>query len=185
MTDTTPKNVTAYLAELENELDGVAPEVRNDIVAGVREELLGLDAAAAHARISELGDPAFIAAEARTEAGTGMDEASVERESAPGRASSIAAVVVLVAGSIVVPFVGAIVGLVWVSSARAWTRREKATAWFAPIVIAVLVFALSLLLASLQTTGSHVAVLVGYLVFPIEGVVLAVRARHRGWRVCA
>ena len=51
MNDTTPKNVTAYLTELENELAGIAPDVRHDILAGVREELLGLDPAAASARI--------------------------------------------------------------------------------------------------------------------------------------
>ena len=30
--------------------------------------------------------------------------------------------------------------------------------------------------------GAHVVVLVGYLVFPLEGIALAVRARSRGWR---
>lgn len=176
----TPPNVTAYLAQLEAELAGVAPDVRRDIVAGVREELLGLDPAAASARIGDLGDPAFIAAEARAEARPQAE--AVGSAPAPGRASSIAAVVILIAGSILVPFVGALVGLLWVSAARAWTRREKGVAWLVPVVVAIVVVALSLILAAIDVNGAHLAVLVAYLVFPIEGIVLAARGHRRSWR---
>ncbi|AMM20190.1 hypothetical protein AX769_08455 [Frondihabitans sp. PAMC 28766] len=180
MNDTTPNNVTDYLTRLERELSDVAPDVRDDIVAGIREELLGLDPAGASARIDDLGDPAFIAAEARaaTPEQSGRGAAT---PAAPGRASSIAAVVILIAGSIVVPFVGAVVGLAWISASRAWTRREKLTAWLVPIVVAILAVVLSLILASVHVSGSHVALLIAYLVFPVEGIVFAVRGARRNW----
>jgi uncharacterized membrane protein len=68
MTDSTPAITTAYLAELDTELDHLPADLRRDIVAGIREELLGLDASAAAGRIQGLGDPSFIAAEARAAA---------------------------------------------------------------------------------------------------------------------
>jgi uncharacterized membrane protein len=63
--ESTPQVVHDYLAELDRALSGVPAEVRQGIVSGVAEELEGLDAAAAESRIKTLGDPAFIAAEAR------------------------------------------------------------------------------------------------------------------------
>ena len=64
----TPQVVRTYLDQLEATLSGVREDVRHDIVAGIAEELRGLSAADAAARIEALGDPAFIAAEARAEA---------------------------------------------------------------------------------------------------------------------
>ena len=60
--------VRDYLAELDLELAGVPDDVREGIVTGIAEELEGLDAAAATYRIGTLGDPPFIAAEARADA---------------------------------------------------------------------------------------------------------------------
>ncbi|GAB3036546.1 hypothetical protein GCM10027052_13640 [Parafrigoribacterium mesophilum] len=65
---TSPQVVRAYLAQLDAALAAVSDDVRRDIVAGVAEELRGLSAPDAAARIEALGDPAFIAAEARAEA---------------------------------------------------------------------------------------------------------------------
>ncbi|BDZ52044.1 hypothetical protein GCM10025867_42850 [Frondihabitans sucicola] len=182
MTDTTPKNVTDYLARLQTELADVPPEVSTDIVAGIREELQGLDQTESEARIATLGDPAFIAAEARAASPTPVSETT-----APGRTLSIAAVLVLILGSIVVPGVGALVGLVWVSIARAWSRTEKLVAWLVPIAVAIVVIVVLLILAASDhsANGSHLSFLLAYLVFPIEGIVLAVRARGRGWRARA
>ena len=64
---TAPQVVRNYLAQLESALGGLPTDVRDGIVAGVAEELSGLDAATAAERIETLGDPAFIAAEARAE----------------------------------------------------------------------------------------------------------------------
>jgi hypothetical protein len=197
MTDTTPEVTTAYLARLDSELDQLPADLHRDIVAGVEEELQGLDAESAALRIEQLGDPAFIAAEARagsaTEARAGSaTEARAETPSEaplgssdappPGRAFSIAAVVVLIAGSLLVPVIGALAGLLFVSQAQAWTRREKAAAWCASVGVALLALAAAALMSSADAGGGHVVLLVGYLVFPVVGVVLAVRAQRRGWR---
>ena len=181
MTDPTPEITTAYLAQLDDELGQLPEDLRRDILAGVGEELQGLDSAAAAARIRQLGDPAFIAAEARTEMPNGAPGVAVEA-SAPGRPFSIVAVVVLIAGSLLVPVIGALVGLVLVSQAEAWTRREKTTAWLVPVGVALLVLATVALMASADVGGAHLLVMAGYLIFPLEGIVLAVRARSRGWR---
>lgn len=181
MADTTPEITTTYLARLDTELDRLPADLHRDIRAGIAEELQGLDAGAAAARIEQLGDPAFIAAEARTELPT--DASGVTPEAAPpGRAFSIVAVVVLVAGSLLVPVVGALVGLVLVSQARAWTRREKTAAWLVPLGVVLLALGAVAVLASASVNGSHLVILAGYLLFPLEGIALCVRARRRGWR---
>jgi hypothetical protein len=48
--------VRGYLAELDSALADVPAAVRSEMVAGVREELSGLDAETAARRIQELGD---------------------------------------------------------------------------------------------------------------------------------
>ncbi|MBD8585774.1 hypothetical protein IFT90_14540 [Frigoribacterium sp. CFBP 8766] len=189
MTDTTPEVTTAYLARLDSELDQLPADLHRDIVAGVEEELQGLDAESAAARIEQLGDPAFIAAEARAGSAT---EARAESPTGaplgapdappPGRAFSITAAVVLIAGSLLVPVVGALVGLLFVSQAQAWTRREKAAVWLASVGVALLALAAAALMSSSGVGGGHLALLVGYLVIPVVGIVLAVRAHRRGWR---
>ena len=181
MTDTRPEITTAYLAQLDTELAQLPTELHHDILAGIREELEGLDAGAAAARIHQLGDPAFIAAEARGEV-QGDAPGVAADPPVPGRTFSIVAVVVLIAGSLLVPVVGALAGLVFVSWSRAWTRREKTAAWLAPVGVALLALAAVALMASADLGGAHIVVLVGYLVFPLEGIALAVRARSRGWR---
>jgi uncharacterized membrane protein len=181
VTDTTPGITTAYLAQLDAELAQLPTDLHRDIVTGVTEELRGLDAEAAAARIRQLGDPAFIAAEARAETATGVPLVSQDAPP-PGRTFSIVAAVVLIAGSLLVPVVGALAGLVFVSQAQAWTRREKAAAWLASAGVALLAVAAATVMASAGLGGTHLVVLVGYLVFPVVGIVLAVRARRRSWR---
>jgi hypothetical protein len=44
-----------------------------------------------------------------------------------------------------------------------------------------LVTVLSLVLDSFQVNGAHLAILLAYLVFPIEGIVLAIRGQRREW----
>lgn len=181
MTDTTPEITTTYLAQLDTELDQLPTELHRDILAGIGEELRGLDAGAAAARIQQLGDPAFIAAQARSEVQVGAPGCTTETP-VPGRTFSIVAVIVLIAGSLLVPVVGALAGLVFVSQASAWTRQEKTAAWLAPAGVALLALVAVTLMASADLGGTHRVVLVSYLVFPLEGIALAIRARHRAWR---
>jgi len=180
MTDTTPQITTSYLAQLDTELEYLPRDIRRDIVSGIREELQGLDAAAATARIQQLGDPSFIAAEARAETARNAPPMATDSQ-VPGRGFSITAVVVLIAGSLLVPFIGALVGLLCVSRAKAWSRREKVAAWLAPLGVALLALAIVALLSSATMAGSHAVLLASYLVFPLEGIALAIRGRRRGW----
>jgi len=170
VTDTTPEITTVYLAQLDTELDQLPEDLHRDIVNGIREELEGLDGEAAAARIQQLGDPAFIAAGARAETPNQAPLVGTDAPT-PGRAFSITAAVILIAGSLLIPGLGAVAGLVFVSQAKAWSRREKTTAW--PTVA---------LMSAAGVGGAHLVVLVGYLVFPAVGVTLAVRAQGRGWR---
>ena len=181
MTDTTPEITTVYLAQLDTELDQLPEDLHRDIVNGIREELEGLDGEAAAARIQQLGDPAFIAAGARAETPNQAPLVGTDAPT-PGRAFSITAAVILIAGSLLIPGLGAVAGLVFVSQAKAWSRREKTTAWLTPVGVALLAMATVALMSAAGVGGAHLVVLVGYLVFPAVGVTLAVRAQGRGWR---
>lgn len=187
MTEHNSRTVQNYLSRVDAALAGVDAGVRADIVSGIREELAGLDEPSAAARIAEMDDPALIAAEARAA------QPLVPGEAVPGRTLSIIAVIVLIAGSFVVPLIGPLVGLIWVSFSTAWSRREKIIAWLVPLGAAIVVALLVALAqaqdaASIETTSPlvpgwyHLAVLGLYLVLPLEGVVLLVRANRRGWR---
>jgi hypothetical protein len=140
---TVPQVVRSYLAQLDRALAGLPGGVSEEIVAGILEELGGLDAGAAAARIEDLGDPQFIAAEARAEASPlappvltsppaepaptpPVAEAAGTRNSGrePGWFSILAALLFAI-GGLIIPLYGWVVGLglVWVS--RSWTTGEK------------------------------------------------------------
>ena len=197
MTEATPQAVRDYLSQLDSALADVEPEVRLAIVAGIREELDGLDDAAASARIDDLGDPAFIAAEAK--AATPVTEPTVGPSGPPpGRTLSIVAVLVLIIGAFLIPLVGPLIGLIWVSFSTAWSRREKLAAWLVPVAVAIVIAVVNFVTAIAQQetstastgpavsfmglAGWHLAILVPYFVLPIIGVVLFVRANRRGWK---
>ncbi|TQO20137.1 putative membrane protein [Rhodoglobus vestalii] len=200
MTKDTPQATHDYLSQLEAALSGVEPDVRGEIVAGIREELDGLDAEAAASRIEGLGDPAFIAAEAK--AATPDAERATPTGPPPGRTLSIIAVLLLIVGSFIVPVVGPFVGLVWISLSAAWTRREKLTAWLTPLAAAIVVAVAVTIFTAVQSqaaadplnplvpfaglaglAGWHLAILLPFLVLPVVGIALLVRANNRNWRV--
>ncbi|MGV8882794.1 MAG: HAAS signaling domain-containing protein [Rhodoglobus sp.] len=146
-----------YLAELDSALIDVPAAVRTEMVAGVREELSGLDAATAAARNRcrpqplppataaarnrELGDPAFIAAEARAEVGAATPTAQLEA----GWFPVVAAIVVAIGGA-VIPVAGWIVGIGMVWASRTWFRWEKWVATLAAPVTGLLLSGLAWLL---------------------------------------
>ncbi len=134
MTDTTPQVVRSYLSELDAALRGLPEPVRQEILGGVTEELTGLDASAAAARIEELGDPAFIAAEARAESGV-TDAAAPTHPDALWY--TVIASLLVAFGGIVVPVVGWIAGIAMVWLSRAWFTWEKWVATLAAAVLAV------------------------------------------------
>ena len=150
---TTPQVVRSYLAQLEKALGGLPLEVRDEIVAGIREELEGLDAAAAAARVEALGDPEFIAAEARAEVGASpvapATPPAAERigrfGGEPGWYPVLAALLVAF-GGVVIPVIGWIVGLGLVWTSKTWRLRDKWVATLTPFVavgLFVLVFSLT------------------------------------------
>ena len=154
-----PQVVRSYLAQLDSALAGVPADVRRDILAGVAEELRGLDAAAAASRIEQLGDPAFIAAEARAEARTGAsshpDASTTARadipfgmtaraESGLGRGSAakppastqrwyiVVTALLIDFGFLVLPLAGWVLGIMLMWSSPLWSRREKLYITLAP-----------------------------------------------------
>jgi hypothetical protein len=181
-----PRVVRDYLAELDRELAGVPDEVRQGIVAGIAEELEGLDAAAATSRITTLGDPAFIAAEARAGVApksTGPKSTTVVL--APPRASEqrwyvVVTTALLYFGGLVVPLAGWVVGIMMLWASPLWTRNEKLIAAIVPPAVGVVLFGI-LALAGSGFAVWHALVL-GGLVGPIlASFVIGIILSHRGW----
>jgi len=181
-----PRVVRDYLAELDRELAGVPDEVREGIVTGIAEELEGLDAAAATSRITTLGGPAFIAAEARA----GAEPRSAGSRStavalAPPRASAQRWYVVVTAallyfGGLVVPLAGWVVGIMMLWASPLWTRNEKLIATIVPPAVGVLLFGIFAIGGS-GFPWWH-ALLFGGLVGPIvASFVIGVILSRRGW----
>jgi len=156
MTDhTAPQVVRNYLAQLETALTGVSTDVRDGIVAGVAEELSGLDAAAAAERIETLGDPAFIAAEARAESPAPVVTApapAAEFGMSSQRWYIVLTTVLLEFGGIVIPLAGWVVGIMLLWASPLWTRAEKLVATIVPPAAAVLVVLGALVLDLMSTT---------------------------------
>ncbi len=189
----TPQVVRSYLGELDRTLAGVPDDVRQGIVAGVAEELEGLDAVAAASRIEFLGDPAFIAAEARAEAQAearaGARAGAAPNPSAakltPSRASEQRWYVVVTAlllefGGLLVPLAGWVAGIMLLWSSPLWTRGEKLVAMIVPRAVGILLF------SSLAIGGSGIswwhAVVLGALAGPaLASIVIGIILSRCGW----
>lgn len=152
---TAPRVVRSYLAQLKEALAGLPTEVRDEIVAGIREELDGLDAAAAALRIETLGDPEFIASEARAETTTvaPTDSPTADAGGREPRWLPVLAALLVAFGGIVVPVIGWIVGVALMWMSKSWRLRDKWVATLTPLV-AVGVFALVFALISVGSQPS-------------------------------
>ncbi|MCW4384937.1 hypothetical protein OH146_04025 [Salinibacterium sp. SYSU T00001] len=145
-----PQVVRNYLAQLDAELASVEETVARDIRAGIAEELQGLDAAAAAARIEQLGDPAFIAAEARA-------AAPEPRAQKHPRASSwyvVLASLMVAFGGLLVPVLGWLVGIVLVLMSPVWRLWEKLLALCVPVVCVAASAVVALLGTRSQDAGN-------------------------------
>jgi uncharacterized membrane protein len=184
-----PQVVRTYLDQLEATLAGMREDVRHDIVAGIAEELRGLSAAEAAARIEALGDPAFIAAEARAE-----DAASATAE--PGAAAPkptpaasgdarwyvVLAALLIAVGGVVVPVIGWIVGIALVWLSRTWHTSEKWVATltgFAAVAVAGLIDLVTLALHPGGIVGMRGTLVLAVLTNLIVGIWLLWRAQGR------
>ena len=146
-----PDEVRVYLRRLDEALIGVPDDTAAEIRAGIVEELAGLDRAAAQERIAQLGDPAFIAAEARSEVAAGP----VPRASGlQSRAYVITASLAVAVGIYVVPVVGAVIGYLMVWFSPAWKRWEKIAATTIPLVAGVVTAAYLVLATTFSTNGT-------------------------------
>jgi hypothetical protein len=138
----------AYLDRLANELRGVREPLGGDIWSGIAEELDGLPDSDARSRIAELGDPSFIAREARNavDVGTIGDTTSagyttVAAQRPPlseSRGLAVLGAIALGVGGFAVPFVGWVVGVVLVWMSSLWRTREKVIATVGPVVTLIL-----------------------------------------------
>lgn len=168
---------TAYLSRLRAELADVPSDVSREIIAGISEELSGLDADAAAARIRELGDPAFIAAEAR--AGTAGTVQPVTPITA-SRGYLIAAGLIVAFGGFIMPVLGFVVGLIMMWQSTGLRLWEKWVATLTVPVTAALfagLYALSRVVPGIPTHWSIIA-LVG-VVPVITGLWLLWRGLRR------
>jgi uncharacterized membrane protein len=131
MSSTADTLINDYLDRLESELAGFPSERRRELVQEIAEHIsearasLEVESEAEILNLLErLGDPAEIAAEARSPEQAADPPASVvvERRST---GLDIAALVLLLVGGVVLPVIGWIVGvaLLWVSST--WTVGQK------------------------------------------------------------
>ncbi|AWB89693.1 HAAS signaling domain-containing protein [Salinibacterium hongtaonis] len=132
-----------YLARLNTALTGVSTEVRDEILAGVAEQLTGLDDDAVSVVIAELGDPEFIASEARGASGAAGPPA--RQRAVDSTWFAVLAASLVMVGGIVVPVIGWIAGvaLVWMSSR--WRPLERWIATLAPVTISAGLLAVGLI----------------------------------------
>jgi hypothetical protein len=176
-----PPVVRNYLAELNREMAGVPDEVRQGIVAGIAEELEGLDAVAATSRITTLGDPAFIAAEARAGAAPRSPAAVLALPRASDQRWYVVVTVILIEfGGIVVPLAGWVAGIMMMWASKLWTRNEKLVATIVPPAVGVVLFGI-LALAGSRFAVWHALVL-GAIAGPIlAAIVIGIILSRRGW----
>jgi len=157
-----------YLLALSDALAGESAQVRGDIVAGVREELEGLDAEQTAAKIAELGSPAFIAASAREEQAPVRVEPIVQPPeigaplpTAEPRWLSLVAAVLVMLGGVVLPVIGWVAGIVVMWTSKAWMRRQKLVVTLLPLSISVIVLAIAVLV-EMWSGGVHGSGLEGF-----------------------
>ena len=198
---TAPQVVRNYLAQLESALGGLPTDVRDGIVAGVAEELSGLDAATAAERIETLGDPAFIAAEARAESPAPVITApapAAEFGMSSQRWYIVLTTVLLEFGGIVIPLAGWVVGIMLLWASPLWTRVEKLVATIVPTGAAAVCFIIAGLVFQERSVISadggetinpiipgfawHAAVFGAIIAAVIASFVIGIVLSRRAWR---
>jgi uncharacterized membrane protein len=156
MTTPIDPRVEAYLRQLDFALSTLPWEQRNeiftDISAHIERELAvaGHDPAAIDSVLQRVGDPHAIAQEAGAVPALPMPLAR------PGRGLEIAAVILISAGSFLIPVLGWIVGVVLLWVSRRFTRADKLIGMLVPPLGFFAPFAL-LLMSSSSSSGPCVS----------------------------
>lgn len=163
-----PQIVKDYLDRLHAALVGVPDGVGHEIMAGIAEELTGLDATEAATRIEELGDPAFIAAEARAGAGVGQQTSGTSMPEVPGdpRWYTVLASLLVALGGVVIPVLGWVMGIAMVWLSKTWRRWEKWVATLTPAVAALAAVSPSFIAAGAAGSGPRTGADVPNPLFP-------------------
>lgn len=181
--------VRSYLGELDSALAGVPDDVRHGIVAGVAEELDGLDVAAAASRIESLGDPAFIAAEAR-EGSVPVQQQRTQTSLAPAPTASsqrwyvVVTFALIYVGGFVVPLAGWVAGILLLWASSLWSIREKLILTLVPAAAGLVLGGIVSLSIALSRSGFmawHAIVLGGLLVPFIVTLIIGIPMARRGW----
>lgn len=133
MTSSRSQSVPAqrYLGELDAALAEAPATVRAELVADIAGELDGLSDEEARARITELGDPRAIAADAAAQV------RSMNPGAAPSKVYPTITAIVLVVGWYLVPVLGWIAGLVMIGVGAEWISAVRRRAILTSIVAAV------------------------------------------------
>lgn len=138
-----PSEVTAYLRRLDGALADVDAVTADEIREGIAEELNSLTPEDVRLRIIQLGDPTFIAAQARAD--TDRTAGSVEgahieapKSGLRSRGYIILASVTVIIGGYIVPVIGWIIGYLLVCISPAWRRWEKVVAIATPVAASLL-----------------------------------------------
>ena len=177
----TPQSVRSYLRKLDRTLADVPDDVRQGIVAGVAEELEGLDAADAADRIESLGDPIFIAAEARAGAAPKSSGAKLTLPRASEQRWYVVVTALLLEfGGLLVPLAGWVAGIMMLWASPLWTRGEKLVATIVPPAVGVALF------SCIAIGGSGVAwwhaLVLGAIAGPaLASIVIGIILSRRGW----
>lgn len=115
-----------YLQQVQRLLEGADSETAVSLMAGLTEELEGLDDAAALSKIEQIGPPEEVTAELRADA-----------EPRPQDADWYTWLAALLAtfGGFILPFIGWIVGVVLLWNSKTWRTRHRVIGTLvAPIV---------------------------------------------------
>lgn len=169
--------VRSYLKTLHNLLQG-APD-QELVVDGVRQHIIdalgpeAADPARVRDVLHELGDPAAIAADART--GTNPTPLPFLQR----RAGAILTVLLLTIGAFVIPVAGWIVGLGLLWFSTGWTLVDKLTATLAPIALTVLLLGLAYLFTPFP---AHLGLLGGFALGSIGAAVFLLARFREGGR---
>lgn len=137
-----PAAVAAYLRQLDAALAELPPTTAAEIRDGIAEELASLGPEDAEIRMTQLGDPTFIAAEARAElAPDRADHTATATSSKPPALASRGYIIfasLAVALGAVIPFLGWLIGYVLVGVSPAWRRWEKVVMILVPLGVTLL-----------------------------------------------
>lgn len=175
------RHVAGYLRQLETAAAGLAPQRRTELVEEIREhidqalrEVATDDEVSVRNVLERLGSPEEIAAAAG--AGPVTPEPAHERKGAG--LLEIATLAVFALGGLL-PVIGWLIGVAFVSASEAWSTRDKAVGLLLSLVPVLMMSMTVILGLTIWSLGAlEVAVLLALFTGPISALYLAARLRQ-------